>query len=507
MSEDSATRGEDEPRVGHGFALPDASAGETLTVQVRRAIEQFVARGQWKAGARIPSSRQLAADLGISRTTVQGAYQALIDEGYLVAEDRKGVFVSNALAAASMHHPSVTSEQARKTWEDSVDWERVTHVPTAPWPELERERLWYSYRYPFVTGQHDPVFFPREAWLRALRKALTMPHRHASLDDTLTDDECLVNAITTQILPSRGLSVDPENVLITLGSQQGLQLIAEATVRRGDRVAVEDPGYIDARHVFYRNGARIVDVPVDGNGVVPQPDYEGARLVFVTPSHQHPTNVTLSLERRLQLIRQADEQDFLVVEDDYDSELRYRGRPSPSMAGLDPRGRTVYLGTLSKVLAPGLRIGYVVGPRSLIAALRDRRRYAHRQPPGHMQRALGLLFESGDFARSQRRYRNALAERWRLASGSAQEHFPPGQILPPGGTGLWLRLPAGVDSRLLAAEARRHSILIDAGNMYFSDPEAHSENIRVGFGAIAEDLIPEGIRRLAALFDAARPGA
>ncbi|WP_460991142.1 MocR-like pyridoxine biosynthesis transcription factor PdxR [Sinomonas soli] len=491
-------RAEDQ-YAGHGFALGDPAVGETLTVRVRRTIEQFVARGVWAAGTRVPSSRRLAADLGISRSTVQNAYMALIDEGYLVTQDRKGVFVSGALAAAGPQQPYMTSEAARRMWEEGVDWERVTYSPRAPWPELERERLWYTYRYPFVTGQHDPAFFPREAWLRALRRALEAPHRHASLDDTLADDECLVQAIITQLLPTRGLTVDPENVLITLGSQQGLQLIAETTVRRGDRVAVENPGYIDARHVFNRSGARIVDVPVDENGVIPQGDYDGARLLFVTPSHQHPTNVTLSLERRLSLINQAEEQDFLIVEDDYDSELRYRGRPSPSMASLDPRGRTVYLGTLSKVLAPGLRVGYVVGPRALIAALRDRRRYAHRQPPGHLQRAVGLLLESGDFARSQRQYRNALARRWEIASHAARRDFPPGQVLPPGGTGLWLRLPNGMDARTLAVEARRHSILIDPGNMYFSDPDVHSTHIRVGFGAIPESLIDTGIRRLSKL--------
>jgi len=480
---------------GRGFALLAVPAGTTLTVQVRRTIEQLVVRGVWLAGSRIPSSRQLAADLGLSRTTVQAAYQALIDEGYLVSADRRGLFVNEVI-----RNPMRDFNRQASGWESAVDWDRVL-IPSrqSPWPELRRQRNWYTFEYPFVTGQHDRQYFPRGAWLKALRRALDEDHRHASLDDVLDDDPRLVEALCTRVLPSRGLAVAPENVLVTLGSQQGLQLISAATVRWGDRVAVENPGYVDARHVFHHAGARVVNVPVDSAGLVPQENYDGARLLFVTPSHQHPTNVTLSIERRMQLIRQANEHDFLIIEDDYDSELRYRGKPSPSMASLDPSGRTIYLGTMSKVLAPGLRVGYLVGPKAFIDRVREIRRYSHRQPPGHLQRAVSILFESGDFATAQRKYRKALAERWLLASDAAERAFPAGQVMPPGGTGLWLRLELGMDSDLLAQRAKERGILFDSGSLYFAGEGTENGHIRVGFGAIEAEKIPRGMDRLVEL--------
>lgn len=485
------------------MALPPAPSGTPLSARVRQTVTQLIARGNWPIGSRIPSSRKFAYDFGVSRTTVQSAYHALIDEGYLVASDRRGVFVSANLP--SMGRPAVAGTGAANAarWEESVEWDRWASPGRDPkWSEHERERQWKDFEFPFVTGQHDPAFFPDEAWLRALKRALGEEHRYASLDDRLEDDPLLRKTLCDRVLTGRGLLVDPENVLVTLGSQQGLQLIAEATLRWGDRVAMENPGYIDARHVFHRAGARIIDMPVDAQGVVPQADYAGARLLYVTPSHQHPTNVTLSVERRLQLIARAEDQDFLIVEDDYDAELRYSGQTSPCMASLDPNGRTIYVGTVSKILAPGLRVGYVVGPKKFIAALRQRRRYAHRQPPGHVQRAIALLIDSGDLARSYRRYRNDLRLRWQAASASALELFPPGQVLPPGGTGLWLSTGVERPAREIAAAARGQGILIDAGDHYFSNPADGRGFIRVGFGVIPTQRIPAGMRRLAALLPA-----
>lgn len=480
---------------GHGGALSPGSAGAPLHARVRVTVLDLITNGSWTPGARIPSSRRLAEDLGLSRTTVQVAYQQLIDEGYLVARDRRGVFVNPALPVSQAAAPD------QGAWGETLEWERIaTAGRDGPWSHLVRRKDWARSPYPFVTGQHDPANFPREAWLASLRKALGPEHRHASLDDTLGDDQLLVEVLCRTLLPARGLHVQPDNVLITLGSQQGLHLLARATVRRGARCAVEDPGYLDARHIFARAGAQVVPVPVDADGLIPDPGLlAGARLVFTTPSHQHPTNVTLSAERRLELIHLADREDFLVIEDDYDSELRYRGRPSPAMTALDPSGRTVYLGSVSKLFAPGLRIGFVVAPRPLIAVLRHIRRYEHRQPPGHQQRALALMLDSGDYARSLRRYRCDLAARWQMISRLAAERFPRTGPLPPGGTSLWLTAAPGVDTRELASRADERGVLFDPGDIYYATPAHPTDRLRLGFAAIAHDRIAEGLDVLARL--------
>lgn len=221
--------------------------------------------------------------------------------------------------------------------------------------------------------------------------------------------------------------------------------------------------------------------------------------MFLTPSHQHPTNVTLSVERRTEILRQAREQDFIVVEDDYDSELRYRGSPSAAIASIDDGSRTFYVGTFSKFLAPGLRLGFVVAPSAVAEVIRQRRRYRHRQLPGHTQRALAILLQSGDYQRYLRKVRSTLARRWDIGQAAVSKYFPENQALPPGGTSLWIAGSETLDARYLSSLAQRQGILIDDGAPYFIGPAYHANYLRIGLGAIDESKIDEGLRRLSAL--------
>ncbi|KRF10347.1 hypothetical protein ASH02_19700 [Nocardioides sp. Soil796] len=464
-----------------------------LHVRVRTMVEQLIFTGSWRAGERIPSSRMLAEQLGVSRMTVQTAIDELIAGGYLRSAPRSGVFVNT--------HATVADAPTESGGD--VDWARWIRQPVTPGiPHLQRVPEWWTYPYPLITGQHDARFFPDRQWLSAVRKSLGDDHRHASLDDNLIDDMLLIDELRRSLLPSRGIFVERENVLITLGAQEALALLADTLVRRGDHVVVEDPGYVDARHVFAARGAELVPVPVDDQGLRVDDLTRETSLCYTTPSHQHPSNVTLSPDRRLDLIRRARDDDFLVIEDDYDSELCYRGRPTPAIASHDPH-RVIYLGSMSKLLAPGIRVGFVVADPSLIRALAWRRRYVHRQVPGVTQRALALFMRDGSFTRSLHAYRRELAVRWEVATGTLHTRFPD-QVFPPGGTALWLRLPDGATSDHVVTAARERGILIDPGELYFADAATGSGFVRVGFSCIDTERVRPGLLALLEVIEECR---
>ncbi|MGH3492739.1 MAG: PLP-dependent aminotransferase family protein, partial [Sciscionella sp.] len=336
------------------------------------------------------------------------------------------------------------------------------------------------------------------SWTRCLREALYQPHVFHSLGDSVgSDDPMLVEMICKHLLTARGIEASPEEVLITVGSQQGLDLLGRLLLGPAQLVAMENPGYLDARHIFLRTGAQMRGIEVDAGGLQPPESLAGVDLLYLTPSHQHPTNVTLSIGRRRQLLAQAAAAGTVLVEDDYDSEFRYQGSPTPALKALDRTGDAVYLGTFSKFLSPGLRLGYLVGPRELVAELREVRRYVLRHPPGHLQRALALLIESGEYHRSLRRYRTKLMRKWSSTCAAVQEHLPwSQQPFPPGGVSLWMSGPAELDCRELVAAAERVGILIEPGDIFYLQQDPPRQHFRIGFSAIALRSIDEGITLL-----------
>lgn len=470
----------------------ERGTGEPIYQQLRKALENQLASGALNPRLPLPSSRQLASELGVSRNTVNTAYQELLAQGFIDSRPRSGLFINpEMLTCLTEDNPEVTAGQP-------VDWQRrIRRDPGSGMPEIAKVRDWDRYPYPFVAGQVANDSFPRLAWARALREALEPPHVHYSLRDGIDeDDPLLLDAICREVLPTRGIEVSPDNVMITLGTQQGLDLLARTLLRPGETVGVEDPGYPDAGHIFARAGARLSPLPVDGSGLIPPSDLSGTSLLHLTPSHHSPTNVTLSAGRRNQLLAMAHESDAIIVEDDYDSEFRYRGSPTPAMKALPGSERIIYLGTFSKFLAPGLRLGYLVADPELIAALRAERRYEVRHPAGHMQRAMGLLIDDGQYHRTIRRRRGRLQRKWRVLRDSLAEVLPEPVDPPPGGVSIWVPGPAELDCRELAEHALDQGIVLERGDIYFADPEANRNHFRLGFAAIGEDAIRPGIARL-----------
>ncbi|MQY08790.1 MocR-like pyridoxine biosynthesis transcription factor PdxR [Actinomadura macrotermitis] len=485
------------------MALPftlDPASPEPLYLQLRAALERSVRAGVFPGG-RLPSSRELAAGLGVSRNTVNLAYQELAADGIVIARPRSGYVVNPGARITPAAEPDTRpgtgpdAGSARPVWLERL----VAPAARDELPHIRKPADWDRYPHPFVTGHLPPEAFPGRAWARCLREALAGEHRRHSLQDGIdADDPLLAELICTQILPGRGIHAAPERVLVTLGSQQALHLLAAALVRPGTPVAVEDPGYPDARHILARAGAALRPAPVDDAGLVVGPALAGAELVLTTPAHQYPTNVTLSGARRQRLVALARARDMVVVEDDYDGELRYTGRASPALASLD-RDTVVYLGSFSKFLAPGLRLGFVTGPPGLIEALRDLRRYSIRHPPGHLQRALALLIASGDYRRGVRQVRRALRTRWEGTARAVAAHLPGWHVQPrAGGVSLWLTGPAGLDTRELAARLAPRGVLIEPGDTFFLGPGRPRNHIKLGFGALDPARIDQGVALIAA---------
>lgn len=474
----------------------DRSSSEPLYQQVRRAIEHGIAVGTYDHLRRLPSSRELSEDLGVSRNTINLAYQELIAEGFVDSQERRGLFVNPQMR--------VRCQEQSRPKSGTIDWaRRIRRQPDAGLPHVEKRADWHRFPFPFLAGQVDVRAFPARSWARCLRDALNHPHVVHSLQDSLgSDDPMLVDMIRRHLLPPRGIEAEPDEILVTIGSQQGLDLLSRTLLGPGQAVGVEDPGYLDARHIFLRCGAALRGFPVDRAGLRPPESLHDIALLYLTPSHQHPTNVTLSINRRRRLLSEAARSGTIVVEDDYDSEMRYQGRPTPALKALEGSGDSVYLGTFSKFLSPGLRLGYLVGPAELVRELRDVRRYVCRHPSGHLQRALALLIERGEYSRSLRRYRNKLMAKWEAAGDAVHRHFPwhPSHF-PPGGVSLWVSGPAGLDCRVLAERAEQQGVLIEPGDLFFLDRSEGRGTFRIGFAAVPQQSIDEGIRRLARVAD------
>ena len=472
----------------------DRESGVPLYRQLRQALEHEIATGALDPRLPLPSSRELARELGLSRNTVNTAYAELEAEGFVEAEERRGLFVNREMLEEAVRSQS----QPRSA---PVDWMRhVNARPDAGMPEIAKVRDWHRYPYPFVAGQVDTSSFPRLAWSRALREALEPPHLHYSLRDGIDEDDPeLLEQLCRHVLPGRGIEVDPSQVMVTLGSQQGLDLLAHALLDSSSTVAVEDPGYPDARHIVTRAGARIRYLPVDGAGVVPPADLGGVSLLALTPSHHSPTNVTLSAARRRQLLALAETHDSLIVEDDYDSEFRYQGSPTAALKAMPSNERVIYLGTFSKFLAPGIRLGYLVAAPELIAELRSQRRYRVRHASGHTQRAMALLIASGQYHRTIRRRRTHLSRSWEILRQALDDHLQWDLDPPPGGVSIWVPAPEGVDCVRLAAAALERGVVVERGDIYFADPEANRHHLRLGFAAIDPARIEPGVEILAEL--------
>ena len=455
-----------------------------LAAGVYRSLRNAVEDGRLATGDRLPSTRELARDLGIARNTVAFAYDALVAEGYAEGRIGSGTYVLGVASAREPRQPAA-AQPAR--------------APTAAVAPFET-----PVDFDLRLGLPDPLAFPSAAWRRALADAVDEAVRTAPGYGDPAGDPGLRASIARHVSVSRGVRADPSAVIVTAGAQGAFDLLARTIVAPGDRVAVEDPGYAPAREAFAAAGAAVVGVPVDGDGLVTDALPPVARAVVVTPAHQMPMGVTLSAARRAALLAWAERTGALIVEDDYDSEYRYAARPLEPLQRLDRAGRVAYVGSFSKTLLPMLRVGFLVAPDALVARVRDARRLAGFHAETTTQLALRQLIDEGTFGRHLRRTRRLYRARHDRLVVAVTRDLAPWLRLNPAAAGL--HVAALANSGIDAARIRRVVELARTFGVAAESLDAYAvgggvtPGLAMGFGVIPEDRIDEAVGRLRAAF-------
>ncbi|MEU4425232.1 PLP-dependent aminotransferase family protein [Actinoplanes sp. NPDC024001] len=456
----------------------EPGAGEK-TAAVYRALRSAIVDGRIPAGHRLPATRVLAADLGVSRGSVAGAYERLVAEGYLTARVGAGTFVAAAPARRRAAHPEPDPLRPRPSW-------AFTPLPASGAEPVPR--------YDFRTGIPDARLFPFDTWRRLVGAELRLGANNPGMYAEPAGHPALRSAIARYLGYSRSVAATAAEVVVTNGTQHALDLIARVMLRPGDVVAVEEPGYPPARRLFASLGARVTGVPVDEEGLVVTALPAHCRLVYVTPSHQFPLGRVMSLARRQELLDWAGRRQVAIVEDDYDSEFRFSARPLEPLCTLDRNGRVLYAGTFSKSMVPAVRTGFVLVPPGLRPAVVAARQLGDGYGQTAVQAALARFIDDGQLARHVRRARRAYADRHARIVAALERH--PWLEVIPSAAGLHvtaLLRDTSADPARIVADARRSGLAIEDLAGYATDG---MRGLVFGFGAVDPDLIEEGLALL-----------
>lgn len=469
--------------LDEGGALP-------LYRQLYNQLRAAILAGELPPGSRLPPTRALAAKLGVARVTVEQAYRQLAAEGFVASRRGAGTFVADALPAA---RPAEGTFRPRL-----AGWgQRVAGLGSAG------QRVARGGGGDFIDfgfGRSFPHIFPYDVWRRLLARYLSTDDVMLSRYGSVAGFEPLRAAIAGYLRRWRGVRCTAEQVVIVNGLQQALDILARLLLERGDPVLVENPGYTDAYALLRLHGARLVPIAVDDHGfpVEDMPKGLAARLAFVTPANQFPRGGAMPLSRRLALLRWAQEQGALILEDDYDGALRYTERPLGALQGLDERGHVVYLGSFSKVLFPALRLGYVVLPPSLLEPFIQAKGIVDRGAPTLTQAAVADFIDQGYFERHLRRLRRVYGRRRRILVAALEQELPCPVTFTaePAGLHVMLTLAGDYDEANVVQRAAAAGVGVYRGAAYYLQPDP-PPSILLGFSGLAEGQLREGVRRLA----------
>jgi GntR family transcriptional regulator / MocR family aminotransferase len=472
------------------LVIPLSRIGSSpLTRQIYSWFRQAILRGTMSSGEQLPSTRELAEHLHVSRTVVVLAYEQLLAEGFVAGRTGSGTYVSEGLGTG---HRSTEAKLAKvKLSSFGQCLESVELNVNAPGQRAT------PLPYDFAYGRSDVRMFPFETWRRMLlRHARKAPVRELDYGPA-AGSRALREAICVHLRRSRAVACDPAQVIVVNGSQQALDLIARVLIDRSDPVAIENPSYQGTSEVLRTAGARLLPVSVDREGLQPASLPKDTRLAFVTPSHQFPTGAVLPLARRLELLDWARNKDAVVVEDDYDGEFRYEEQPVESLQGLDSEGRVIYIGTFSRTIFSALRIGYLIVPKSLVAAFTSAKWLCDRHTATLEQETLAEFIGCGMYERHLRRVRRRnggnrevlleaigknLGERVEVTGDGAGAHVV-----------LWPR--KHISESVVIEKAATRGVGVYGISQYFLTRPARP-GLMLGYSRMKEQEIREGIRRL-----------
>jgi len=483
------------------ITLPPRGSGAVMRV-LHRELRAAILDGRLKPGLRLPSTRILAESWGVSRNTVMGAYDLLLSEGYLFARHGAGTYVAEALPLRAERPPITEEVEGEPDARLSAFWRSPPPYLEKPWASSMA-----SANAVFRSGVPDTSSFPFHIWRRLLARSLRALAKVPAAYVDAQGRSALREAIANHVSFARAVACRPEDVVVTAGTQQAFALLAQILVAAGrTTVALEDPGYPPLRAAFAAAGAKLVPIPVDAEGLVVEQLPADTRVICVTPSHQFPLGVAMSMRRRAELLEFARVNGAVIIEDDYDGEFRYGATPRDALQTLDRSGSVFYVGTFSKSLFPGIRLGFVVAPSWARRALANAKQVWDWHSPVLEQDALAAFISEGHMARHVRKMRKVYSERRELMMSGLQAHFSPWlEAIPSsGGMHVTALVRESVDIDAIVRSARQRNMELSSLRKFSLDGHGQP-GLVIGYGANGAEALTEGLLQLRRLFPVSVP--
>jgi GntR family transcriptional regulator/MocR family aminotransferase len=476
----------------------DKKSDVPLYHQIESYIRAGILSGSLPTDMRLPACRQLASDLGVNRTTVENAYAKLEADGLVFSRMGSGTYVLPINPI-----PQITKNKHDKKfplWQESVQDRNI--LSKADMVDEQLQQAGHPKPISFASGISDTRQFPIEEFRKVLQTVMRRDQISA-LEYGERNGYAPLREGIAHILASQGLQVHPENILITAGSQQAIFLASQVLLKPGDIVLVEEPTYSVAIDLFRALGFHIVGIPLDSHGMQVEKlekllQQHHPKLIYTIPNFHNPTGTCLSSARRRELIVLAERYNIPILEDDFVGDLRYEGHAQPSLKALDPGGQVIYISTFSKMLMPGLRVGFIVADGPVFESLLNFKRLSDLATSTLIQRALDAYVNVGRYQAYIRRSSQTFRKRRDVMLNAIKQHLPKAVSFdePRGGLFIWLRLPKSLSAEKLLPLACKEGVAFVPGNYFFIDGISGDEWLRLNFASQPEEDIEEGIKRL-----------